>query len=261
MLVCPICKKPLEKVNTSLKCPQGHCYDIAKEGYVNLLRKNSVNHGDNKEMVLARRHFLEKDYYAPLCNGLIELLGQQNPATLVDLGCGEGYYTHRIAYAFPACQVYGNDISKEAIRLASKKDASIHYFIASSSDLPIENESIDAVTCLFSFYDFAEVRRILKKDGKLLVVVPGPKHLYELKEIVYDTPYLNEVKEMDSTYLTPVSEVHITYPFVVESQEAISELFGMTPYAFKTKKSDSAKLETISTLTLTADFTIQIYSK
>lgn len=259
MLICPICKNELIIKDKSAKCVNAHCYDIAKEGYLNLLRKNSSNHGDNKDMVLARRHFLEQDYYAPLCNKLIELLQETQPTSLLDLGCGEGYYTHRIATALPQTQVYGNDVSKEAIRLAAKQDKSIQYFIASSSDLPLADASIEKATCLFSFYDLEELSRILKKQGQLYVVVPGPKHLYELKEAVYDTPYLNEVKPMSEGILTPLQEVQVTYTFTIDNNEAILELFGMTPYAFKTKASDKAKLNSITKLELTADFIIQIY--
>ena len=260
MLICPICHEKLTLENKSMKCSHNHCFDIAKEGYLNLLRKNSTNHGDNKDMVLARRHFLEKDYYAPLRNRIIELLNENKPATILDLGCGEGYYTHEIALQTGA-KVYGNDVSKEAIKLAAKKDKSIQYFIASSSDLPLQSSSMDCMTCIFSFYDFEECKRVLKENGKLLVVSPGPNHLIELKSAVYDTPYLNEVKPMDESVLKKDKEVHVSYTFDITNNEDIIELFGMTPYAFKTKISDRAKLDTLQELTLTADFVIQIYTK
>lgn len=260
MLICPICKSELIQENKSMKCCNNHCYDIAKEGYLNLLRKNSTNHGDNKEMVLARRHFLEKNYYAQLRTRIIELLQEYAPTTILDLGCGEGYYTHEIATCTGA-KVYGNDVSKEAIKLAAKADKSIQYFIASSSDLPLKDNSIDALTCIFSFYDFKECQRILTKNGKLLVVSPGPKHLFELKSAVYESPYLNEVKPMDESILKKEKEVQVTYNFTIDNNADIIELFGMTPYAFKTKISDRAKLDAIQELTLTADFIIQIYTK
>ncbi|MBE6114084.1 MAG: methyltransferase domain-containing protein [Erysipelotrichaceae bacterium] len=261
MLVCPKCNCKLVKENRSAKCCHGHCYDYAKEGYLNLLLKNSVNHGDNKDMVVARRLFLEKDYYAPLCDRLIELLQKEKISTLWDMGCGEGYYTHRIALALPDTQVYGNDLSKEAIKLAAKSDKSIQYVIASNAALPIEDGSLDVALCLFSFCDYKEVDRILESHGKLFVIGVGPRHLYELKEHVYEEAYLNPLPEVDSSPLVLRDTIQVTYTFELHENNEIKELFGMTPYAFKTKKSDKEKLDTLDQITLTADFMIQVFTK
>lgn len=261
MLICPKCNSKLLKENRSAKCCSNHCFDYAKEGYLNLLLKNSVNHGDNKEMVVARRRFLEKDYYAPLCNTLIELLRKESISTLWDMGCGEGYYTHRIAQALQDTQVYGNDLSKEAIKLAAKSDKNIQYVIASNAALPIADHSLDVALCLFSFCDYKEVDRILNKNGKLYVVGVGPRHLYELKEHVYEEAYLNPLPEVDCAPLVLTDTIQVSYPFTLHTNEEIKELFGMTPYAFKTKKSDKEKLDTLDQITLTADFMIQVFSK
>lgn len=264
---CPKCKKPiyLEHRDTSRRfvCENHHSYDIAKEGYVNLLLKNSQNHGDNKAMVRSRSHFLNQDYYLPLAKRLIALVHETQPtaSSLLDLGCGQGYYTEKFQQAFADASLTGIDISKEAIAYAAKQNKAIQYVVASNADLPLADESIDVAFCLFSFIDYVEVHRVLKTNGILIVVNPHERHLFALKEAIYETPYLNEVKIDHPRGFSLTGHEELTYPFVLSSLDAIKELFGMTPYAYKTSKEDAGKLNQLDHLEVSASFSILIYQK
>ncbi len=260
MYRCPKCKKELVLVSKSYKCSNNHSFDVAKEGYVNLLLTNSKNHGDNKDMVLARRHFLEHDYYKPMAEEVISLIEGLPHASVIDLGCGEGYYTNMMKEALES-DVYANDLSKEAIRLASKTNKAIHYFIASSADLPLPDASLDLATCIFSYIDFKENHRILKDGGYLITVMPAKRHLFELKQAIYDTPYENPENIPLDDHFELVETKEVTYPFTLDSNEAIKELFTMTPYYFKTSLKDKEKLDNLNHLVLHASFLINIYKK
>lgn len=258
MYTCPKCNSKLVLNEKTYRCVNNHCFDVSKEGYVNLLLKNSTNHGDNKDMVIARRNFLEHDYYKPMADALLAEIKTHPHDVMIDLGCGEGYYTNYLTNEL-GCTMYANDLSKEAIRLAAKQNKAINYFIASSAELPLPDNSIDVATCIFSYIDFQEYHRILKTDGFLLTVMPASKHLFELKEAIYDTPYLNEEKIPTSEYFELVKQIPVHYEFTLPSTEAIEELFTMTPYYFKTSIKDKAKIKELDSLKVHASFLINVY--
>lgn len=181
-LICPICKTKFNRIARELVCENNHHFDFAKQGYINLYRSNKPLHGDNNEMVKARTAFLEKGVYAFLKEHLVNLNTKFHPEVFVDLGCGEGYYTD----GFIAQEKYGFDLSKDALKHASKNDKSTQYVVSSIFHLPIEDESCDvAVTC-FAPAATEELQRILKPGGKFIFVTPGPKHLFEMKAVLYD---------------------------------------------------------------------------
>ena len=124
VLICPICGEQLDNQGRSYVCPNRHSFDVARQGYVNLLpvqQKHSQNPGDTREQVLSRRSFLEADFYAPIARALIDTAREmQAVGPILDIGCGEGYYCTRLAEAMDA-ELVGLDISKEAVRCASAK--------------------------------------------------------------------------------------------------------------------------------------------
>ena len=146
MFICPVCKNKLNKTGKSLICSNGHCFDMAKSGYVNLLLKSTGgNHGDNKLMVSARRDFLDKGYYEPLREAIVKMC-REFTATgdiIVDCGCGEGYYTSKIAEVLPDRTVCGFDISKDALAVAAKRNKTVEYAVASSFDIPLPDSCAD----------------------------------------------------------------------------------------------------------------------
>ena len=251
MLICPICKKNLEKIGCTYKCQNNHSFDISKNGYTNLLI-NHPNGGDNKEMVNARLTFLNNGYYSPLKERIKEIAKSYNTTITCDLGCGPGYYSNDLDGL-----IYGFDISKDAIIKASKNPKG-QYFVSSSAFVPLSSESVDMALIVFapSFED--EIVRILKNDGILVLVTPAKKHLIELKESLYDNPYLNDEKEPSFSKLELISKEELTYQKNI-TKEDILNLIKMTPYFYKTDQSSFNKITTDKTITIS--FNISIYQK
>lgn len=252
MLICPKCKSTLSQNGRVLQCESNHSYDISKEGYVNLLlsTKNGDNRGDSKESARARHTLLQKGYYGCLRDAIME----RCHGTVLDICCGEGYYDEYDG------RLYGFDISKEMVRLASKSKKNHQYFVANLSNIPIADASIDTAIHLFAPFNEKEFARVIKDDGVLYSVIPGENHLYEMKEIIYDTPYKNDEKAPQASILKLVSTTKITSKVDICGED-LRELFAMTPYYYRTSKDDIARLDKIDTLNLTVDFVILEYRK
>lgn len=255
ILKCPICNTPLAKQSNSAVCENRHSFDYAKGGYLNLLIKQSVDHGDNKAMVQARTAFLNRGPYEFLRQELSDTIKAEHPEVLCDLGCGEGYYTSH----FEADEKYGFDMSKEALKHASKTDKSTQYAVASIFHLPLADSSVDTCVTCFAPAACEEIERVLKPGGSFIFVTPGPKHLFELKEELYENPYLNEIKEID-TKLIKEKEWMIKQPFLAD-HALLTNLFEMTPYAHRTGQRGKDKLNSLESLTINAEFVIRLYRK
>ena len=153
--ICPVCKKPLVKNEKSYICENGHNFDIAKSGYVNLLTGSSrKNHGDNRLMTDSRREFLSKGYYEPLRRALCDTVQKYaaQKGNVFDCGCGEGYYTKAVADVLPLSSVFGTDISKDELTVAAKRAKNVDFAVASSFSLPFADSSIDILLEIFSPY-------------------------------------------------------------------------------------------------------------
>lgn len=258
MLRCPVCKGELSFGERTVRCPQNHAFDLAKEGYVNLLRsaKSGDRIGDDKLSARARRDFLNKGYYAPLKDALVALFADKQGA-LLDICCGEGYYTAALA-ANPALQVYGFDISKEMVRLAAKRGGG-RYFVANLAAIPAQDASFDWATHLFAPFNEREFARVLKPGGRLYTVIPGRRHLWGLKERLYENPYPNDEKLPAASLLTLQGTQKVTAAITLASPADIEAVFRMTPYYFHTSPKDKAKLEGLSTLQTEIEFIIAEY--
>lgn len=254
-IICPICGEPLQKVNQSAVCANHHTFDYAKQGYLNLLLKQSKEHGDNPEMVKARTEFLNTGAYQFLRDTLAKKVEEAHCEVLADLGCGEGYYTS----ALPAEEKYGFDLSKDALKHASKKDPATNYIVASIFHLPLEDTCCDAAVTCFAPAAVDEISRILKPNGIFLFVTPGPRHLFEMKSVLYDTPYENEMEDLSTSLVLEKDEM-IEQTFVCR-QEGLMNLFLMTPYAYKTSTAGRDKLAQAGDIALTAQFRVRTYRK
>ena len=208
LFTCPLCASPLDRAERSYTCPNGHCFDVAKEGYVHLLpanKKHSKSPGDDKGMVTARNQFLSRGYYAPLRDALCALaLKYTGPqVSVLDSGCGEGYYTAGIHAALTGAgrevRLTGIDLSKPSVRLAAKRVPAGEFAVASAYHLPVADRSVDLLLNCFSPLALEEFRRVLRPGGLFLYVVPAANHLWELKQVLYDTPYPNQ--EQDIPYV------------------------------------------------------------
>jgi len=268
--VCPICESELRKENRQYCCLNHHSFDLAKEGYVNLMpsnKKKSKVPGDSKEMIDARREFLDKDHYHNLCVKIIESIDQHVSESIqtfdiLDAGCGEGYYIDNIEKQINISrdvQVYAFDVAKEAIRLAAKRNKDINYFVASSFSLPLQNDSFDFIISVFSPIAHEEFHRVIKPGGKLIVASPGPMHLYELKEELYAEPYQNKLKHQHQHFTLLTSE-EVRYSLHLKSNEEIQSLLKMTPYYWKTSKERIQKVfDELNELEVTIAFDLSIY--
>ena len=261
MLICPKCKQPLLKEAHSYVCEQQHCYDIARRGYVHLLLGHHGGSGDDKDMITSRTRFLSKGYYQPLCDAVCKVLEKQQPATLVDAGCGEGFYTNQIKQTLPHCEIYGFDLSKYGVDEACKAHNGVVYAVANVFHLPVLSKSFDALVSIFAPFDVEEILRILKPGGYFLKVGPGERHLFELKQVVYEDVYENECSLLLDERFAFVDATILEYPMHLPSQEDIHALFQMTPYYWKSPKEGSEHLLSLQELTTTAQFRIECYRK
>ncbi|CAM3217549.1 23S rRNA (guanine(745)-N(1))-methyltransferase [Moritella viscosa] len=272
--LCPICARPLSAQDKSLTCEQRHQFDLAKEGYVNLLpvqNKKSKNPGDNKEMMQARREFLDQGFYQSLSDTVNNIAQQAltavNAPNILDLGCGEGYYTHRLAQAMAtlndansAPQIAGLDISKSAIRYAAKRYKTISFCVASAYNTPFADASQDLVTRIYAPSQDAELARIIKTKGYLLTVTPAADHLFELKQKIYQTPEKHDMKIEDIAGFELIEQQRLTDQITLTQAKDTKNLLEMTPLAWKMSDEQKAEIYAVD-LTLTLDFNITLYKR
>lgn len=267
---CPVCGKLLNEIDRTYRCTDNHCFDKAKQGYVNLLRSQKSSkkrHGDDSLMVKARQDFLEKGYYNDLCKELVDavLRHSEKEVTLADLGCGECWYTAQIYKSLvenkkETC-IFGIDISKQALIAGARRCKELKLAVASTADIPLPDESCDIVICVFAPYSESEVLRVLKRGGVFIKAFPLENHLFGLKNAIYDEPYKNEVDEGIYEGFEKVELIKTKNIINLDCNEDIINLFKMTPYYYKTSISDQQKLEKLDSLTTETEFGVAVYKK
>lgn len=256
---CPICNEKLVKIDNVYRCINRHNYDISKEGYINLLKKQGGKEfGDSKEMIRARREFFLKDYYSILKEELLNIIKEFKPNTLLDLGSGEGYYTNYFKDKLNI-DITGIDISKEGIKISAKQNKNVNYIVSSIQDIPLFDNSIDLAINNFTPIDVNEITRVLKKDGILITTKVGKNHLIELKEKLYDDVYLNDNEAIDDSRLILLNSKTLTFRINIDNNEDIKSLFYMTPYSHHTSLESKQRLNNIDKLSITCEFNIDIY--
>ena len=265
---CPLCGEALIIDVRVYRCASGHCFDKAKEGYVNLLpanRQHASAPGDDKDMVKARTAFLDSGRYTPLKEALCALAAKYagERTALLDAGCGEGYYTEGLSrvIAEKGGRTGGADLSKAAVKKAAKRCREAEIAVASVYHLPLAEGSVDMVTDCFSPLAKEEYRRVLKDGGHFLYVVPGARHLWEMKEVLYEQPYENEVREEAYEGFRLQETVPLSFGIHLEKTEEIMALFRMTPYTWKTPKEGVERLAEQKELELHAEFRILLYER
>ncbi|MDC5447607.1 methyltransferase domain-containing protein [Acinetobacter baumannii] len=263
-LMCPVCRQRLELVSKTWRCEQGHSYDIAKQGYVNLhvvQHKHSKNPGDTPESVDARRAFLQGDYYQPLQQAVVHLLKDLKAKMVLDIGCGEGYYTSAMQQVVEQC--IGVDIAKNAVQRAAKLNDKVTWVVGTGATLPVIDQSMDVCTSLFSPIPQTEILRVLKDDGYLIVVTPATDHLYAMREALFEqvNPHTPQkfVEQLQDLFELKEQQV-IDAPLVLD-QQALKNLIAMTPYAYKASPERRMQLEQKARLQVTASFQIYLFQK
>ena len=270
MLICPNCGLPLTKQDRAMKCEKGHSFDLAAAGYCNLLMASRPGDfiGDSKEMVAARRQFLDTGAYQPLREALCALVLESAPEKAVrvlDAGCGEGYYTGAVAKALSdsgrELTMVGVDISKSATAYAAKRDKLSQYITANSYKLPVCDKSADIIISLFAPTPAEEFKRILAPGGKVIMAVPGAEHLWELKEAIYDEPYINREDKHVLEGFTLSRREKLTYKTRVDGASNVQALFSMTPYIHRTGKESMERLRAIDSIELTLSFVLLCFEE
>lgn len=264
ILMCPVCRQSLNLLGNSWQCQQGHHYDVAKQGYVNLhvvQHKHSKTPGDTAESVLARRTFLQAGFYQPLQQAVVKLLEQLQPKTVLDIGCGEGYYTS----AMQACteQCIGVDIAKTAVQRAAKLNSKVIWVVGTGATLPVQDATIEVCTSLFSPIPQHEIARVLKENGHLIVVTPAPQHLYAIREALFEQVNLHEPQKFiqQLTDQFELKQAQIVEARMILDQAALKNLIAMTPYAYKANPERRKSLEQRQQFAATAAFQIYLFQK
>ena len=265
LFVCPLCAAPLERGEGVYACPGGHRFDIAREGYVHLLpanKKHAKNPGDDRDMAAARGRFLSGGWYAPLRDALCELArryaGPGVPA--LDSGCGEGYYTAGLWEALDRPPLAGVDLSRPSVRLAARRAPGAEFAVASVYHLPLADASAGLVLNCFSPLALAEFRRVLRPGGVFLYVVPAAGHLWELKQVLYDSPYPNREENIPYEGFSYEAVVPVETAMDLPA-EALADLFRMTPYYWKTPKEGAERLAALDGLRVRADFRVHVFRR
>lgn len=274
-LACPLDGDPLTLTKSTWRCAAGHSFDIAKQGYVNLLpvqQKRSNDPGDSKVMVAARQRFLNAGYYQPIAEAVshaaLNGAPENNPLSCLDAGCGEGYYLRQLASAAPhtSLALIGLDISKWAVMAAAKQSRqqgqAATWVVGSNANLPVQADTLDRVLCMFGFPVISEFARVLKLGGVLLQVEAGPNHLRELREVIY--PTLKSARkggapELEGFALQATET--ISYPLMLSSKEAVADLLAMTPHLYRASAEGRERAAALEALTVSVDVRLMTWMR
>lgn len=263
--ICPICGEHLIKIEKSFVCKNNHGFDVARQGYVNLLpvgQKHSLRPGDDKEMLNARRNFLNSGLYEPIAKSVTDkiqtLTAEKTSPLIIDVGCGEGYYTRKIADSVAGSLCVGADISKDAARMACSRGKDIDYCVATASHLPFESKSADLITAMFSLVCEDEFARVLRNDGYIVEVTAGTEHLIELKQIIYDEVFPQDKHPAPcGEKFTEISCENFNYKIEVGG-ELLKALLTMTPHIRRINPEHRKRLDMLESLTLTVSYWLTV---
>lgn len=215
-------------------------------------------------MAAARTRFLDGGHYAPLRETLCRLAVDQNPAVMLDSGCGEGYYTtgvyEALAQVGTDTRCAGVDLSRSALKKAARRAKSVEFAVASVYHLPVEDDAVDLLLNCFSPLALDEFRRVLRTGGTYLYVVPGAKHLWELKQVLYEKPYENPVENVLYEGFDYAEVIPVEFSMDLDTA-ALQDLFRMTPYYWKTPKAGAERLTALERLDVTASFRIHVFRR
>jgi 23S rRNA (guanine745-N1)-methyltransferase len=272
ILICPICLQNLELKGKSLVCVgnnggKHHSFDLSASGYCDLSYRNGGG-GDPKDAVVDRTAFLDKGYYCKLSETINSLcykyLGED--FLLVDAGCGEGYYSENVASKFLNSKVYGVDLSKHAVHRASvrrnlRSGVNSFYSVASIFNIPIKNSAADCVLSMFAPIAEDEFCRLLKPGGFAIIGAAASRHLYGLKDAIYDSVVLNDIRADLPRELSLIEQLNVKYMISIDNQDDIRRLFGMTPYRFRTSEKSLNLLNSLTALDVEVDVDFYVYQK
>ncbi|MCO4763042.1 MAG: methyltransferase domain-containing protein [Myxococcales bacterium] len=265
--LCPVCGDPLAQTQRTLRCTNRHSFDLAKEGYCNLLlasRMRSKNPGDDKAMLRARAGFLNAGHYRPLADAIVDILAPHLPsgAALLDCGCGDGYYAEAVHQALEPT-LRGIDIAREGVRMAARRFKRITgpaFAVASTFDMPVPDAAFDAALQVFAPVSETELMRVLKPDGVYCAVFPGQQHLMALKEVMYEQTRGHK-EPTHAEGFTLLEERRVTFEMNLRRNTDIQNLLAMTPLNWKGSREGKAQLRAMNALDVGADFVVRLYRR
>ncbi|WP_227722685.1 23S rRNA (guanine(745)-N(1))-methyltransferase [Yersinia proxima] len=266
---CPLCHQALQQSPQQWRCSNNHQFDCAKEGYVNLMpvqHKGSKQPGDSPEMMQARRAFLDAGYYQPLQQRVCEILDRALPldaAMLLDIGCGEGYYNGDVddlVIRQRQMAIFGLDVAKVAVRYGAKRYPQVSFCVASSHRLPFANQALDAVLRIYAPCKAAELARTVKPGGIVVTVAPGPRHLYQLKALIYAQVQLHDDTPEHLAGFDLVSSETLAYEMKLTGKQGFN-LLQMTPFAWRASIETGQELAARQTFACETDFVIAVHRR
>ena len=241
---CPICQENLALVEISLKCKNRHSFDLAKFGYVNLAPQIKQSANYDKENFQNRQQILEAGFYQAILEGVSDLLAANPSAkTVLDIGCGEGFYSRKLQESHSDKTFYAFDISKDSVQIAAKSEPNwaVNWFVGDLARLPIKDASMDILLDIFSPANYGEFRRVLSKDGILIKVIPTENHLKEIRQKVQDQltnkDYSNQdIKNHFQEHFTILSSQTASLTKTITAEQ-LQALLSMTPLLFHVDQS------------------------
>ena len=284
LLSCPVCGRDLSSDGKCLFCVGGerrHTFDIASSGYVNLLppgKGGNAKSGDDKAMISSRSRFLDGGYYKPISDKVSEIISaiaenqRKNAISFADCACGEGYHTCNIFYSlaekgFSVCcagfdaSKHGADrAAKRAGRIARSEDDDIFFAAGNIFHLPQKSGSVDYALSIFAPVAWEEMLRIMKGNGRLIVASSGERHLYELREILYDEPRTASGTVRAPDFFCQERVETLSYKITVTGNENVISLFRMTPFCYKTSKEGAGRLGAVDRLDVTVEVKFSVFS-
>lgn len=274
---CPVCGEPLPRADRNYRCINGHPFDIARQGYINLLlpqHRRSKDPGYSKEMIAGRRDFFDAGHYEPLADGIAELVSSYLPAgegerIVVDAGCGEGYYLRRLRTLLRRDNgdkntlLCGLDISKHGIRVAARRDPQGVYAVASTYRIPIQAETADVLLTHFSPVSAEDFRRVVKPGRVVLVGGPGENHLFSFKKLLYDTPERHDPVDTlaDEAGFELIDTRSIRYPLSLRGPGQVANLLLVTPFFWSVDQATRDRLAEVDSLDTEVDVVMHAYRR
>jgi len=276
---CPACEAPLHLDGGRYRCSAGHSFDVAREGYVNLLlaqHRHSTDPGYSKEMIAGRRDFFDAGHYQTLADRVADIVAAYLPAArepvLIDAGCGEGYYLRRLRRRLAAADgrddvvLCGIDISKHGIRVAAKRDPTGLYAVAGTHRMPVVANRADVVLTHFSPISASDFRRVVRPGGTVVVGGPGEDHLFALKQLLYDVATQHSpARHQPTRSLTPeagfepVASERIRYPLRLRGRGQVANLLLMTPFYWSVGQQIRSRLAALDELDTEVDVVLKAY--
>jgi len=255
VLACPVCRAGLEDLDrATFGCDAGHRFDRARDGSVDLVRPGHPRResGDDADMIRARRAFLDGGRYAVLSEGLAAIVRRLSPATILDVGCGEGTFT--AAVCGPGREVVAFDLAKAGVRLAARRlGGAATCCVAGVTEMPAVDRSCDLVTSVMSPTSEAEFLRVARPGGHVVVVSPGPDHLDGLRRLLYADyrPHDGEVPLADR--LPVVTTDRLRSEQILTPAEA-EQVWAMTPYRWNAPAEGLERMRAATEVPVTVDF-------